>query len=300
MGKKAILIGCNYPGTKAELKGCVNDVHRMRRSLVDRFGFAATDIAVLIDTDDSYTQPTGGNIRRAINRLVLSGRPGDHLFVHFSGHGARLPADPSDHDNTGYHECIVPCDMNLIVDEDFRRYADKIPNGCRLTIVADSCNSGGLLENAKEQIGESTKSGRALPLSHVADILKKNTGIEEIRPGNLRSAILGIFGEAASPRLRVRNTATEELEGYRAGEGILISACQSDQNAADAKPVSSPEGAFGALSNAIQGILGEAEGRNLSNREVVAMAREMLEKKGFTQRPGLYCSDEDADERFLA
>ncbi|KAI3749987.1 hypothetical protein L2E82_20611 [Cichorium intybus] len=26
MGKKAVLIGCNYAGTKAELKGCINDI----------------------------------------------------------------------------------------------------------------------------------------------------------------------------------------------------------------------------------------------------------------------------------
>ncbi|KAE8677247.1 Metacaspase-4 [Hibiscus syriacus] len=157
MAKKAVLIGINYPGTKAALKGCINDVKRMYNCLVQRYGFSDEDIKVLIDTDSSYDQPTGKNIRRALNELVSSAEPGDFLFVHYSGHGTRLPAETGDDDDTGYDECIVPCDMNLITDDDFRDLVDKVPEGCRITIVSDSCHSGGLIDEAKEQIGESTK-----------------------------------------------------------------------------------------------------------------------------------------------
>ncbi|KAM1917168.1 hypothetical protein ACFX13_036803 [Malus domestica] len=157
MARKAVLIGCNYAGTKAELKGCINDVKRMYSCLVDRYGFSEDDIQVLIDTDDSYTQPTGKNIRRAITNLIRSADSGDVLFVHYSGHGTRLPAETGDDDDTGYDECIVPTDMNLITDDDFRGFVDQLPAGCRLTIVSDSCHSGGLIDEAIEQIGESTK-----------------------------------------------------------------------------------------------------------------------------------------------
>ncbi|KAL3820881.1 hypothetical protein ACJIZ3_006786 [Penstemon smallii] len=157
MAKKAVLIGCNYPGTKAELKGCINDVRRMYNCLVERYGFSEEDITMLIDTDDSYTQPTGRNIRAALADLVNSAEPGDFLFVHYSGHGTRLPAETGEDDDTGYDECIVPTDMNLITDDDFRELVDKVPSGCQITIVSDSCHSGGLIDEAKEQIGESTK-----------------------------------------------------------------------------------------------------------------------------------------------
>ncbi|KAG5016543.1 hypothetical protein AAZX31_08G229900 [Glycine max] len=157
MAKKAVLIGINYPGTKAELKGCINDVRRMQRCLIDRYGFSEDDITVLIDTDESYTEPTGKNIRSALTRLVRSAKPGDILFVHYSGHGTRLPAETGEDDDTGFDECIVPSDMNLITDDDFREFVDGVPRGCTITIVSDSCHSGGLLEEAKEQIGESTK-----------------------------------------------------------------------------------------------------------------------------------------------
>ncbi|KAM7251380.1 hypothetical protein ACFE04_023263 [Oxalis oulophora] len=157
MTKKAVLIGCNYKGTKAELKGCINDVKRMHKSLTNLYGFSERNISVLIDTDKSYKQPTGKNIRDSLSQLVRSARPGDVLFVHYSGHGTRIPAETGEYDDTGFDECIVPTDMNLITDEDFRDFVDQVPEGCRITIVSDSCHSGGLISDAKEQIGESTK-----------------------------------------------------------------------------------------------------------------------------------------------
>ncbi|RDX87822.1 Metacaspase-7, partial [Mucuna pruriens] len=116
MAKRAVLIGCNYPGTKAELKGCINDVWRMHKCLNKIYGFPEKDIIVLIDTNHSYTQPTGKNIRLALSKLVRSAKPGDVLFVHYSGHGTRLPAETDEEDDTGYDECIVPTDMNLITE----------------------------------------------------------------------------------------------------------------------------------------------------------------------------------------
>ncbi|CAE5964687.1 unnamed protein product [Arabidopsis arenosa] len=157
MAKKAVLIGINYPGTKAELRGCVNDVRRVHKCLVDRFGFSERNITELIDTDESSTKPTGKNIRSALLNLVESAKSGDVLVVHYSGHGTRLPAETGEDDDTGYDECIVPCDMNLITDDEFRDLVDKVPKEAHITIISDSCHSGGLIDEAKEQIGESTK-----------------------------------------------------------------------------------------------------------------------------------------------
>ncbi|KAG6391944.1 hypothetical protein SASPL_149708 [Salvia splendens] len=44
---------------------------------------------------------------------------------------------------------------------ELKRYlVDKVPSGCQITIVSDSCHSGGLIDESKEQIGEShRKSG---------------------------------------------------------------------------------------------------------------------------------------------
>lgn len=106
----------------------------------------------------------------------------------------------------------------------------QVPDGCRLTIVADSCHSGGLIDNSEEQIGESyyihkhletgpeqngnRRSGhrrkskgvrvkkRSLGLSDLIEILKRNTGRRDINERNLRSTLFDIFGDDASPSIK--------------------------------------------------------------------------------------------------
>ncbi|VVA95846.1 unnamed protein product [Arabis nemorensis] len=211
MAKKAVLIGINYPGTKVELKGCVNDVHRMHKCLVDRFGFAEEDITVLIDTDKSYTQPTGKNIHQALSELVKPAKPGDVLFVHYSGHGTRVPPETGEDDDTGFDECIVPCDMNPIPDDDFRELVERVPEGCKITIISDSCHSGGLIDEAKEQIGESTTKKL---------IQEKKVFSLEFNMGNCLHSVLvkflAVFGIGSS-REELREIESREMveEGER-------------------------------------------------------------------------------------
>jgi len=76
--------------------------------------------------------------------------------------------------------------------------------------------------------------------------------------------------------------------------GVLISGCQTDQTSADA---TTPKGSYGALSNTIQAIL--AEHGTVTNTELVMKARKILSRQGYTQQPGLYCSDEHASVAFI-
>lgn len=160
MAKRAFLIGCNYPGTKAELHGCVNDVTRMYKCLVDRFGFDESDITVMVDTDKRSVQPTGANIKKVLGRLIDESEPGDVLFLHYSGHGTQVPAESGDADDDGLDEAIVPTDLNLLTDDDFRLLFNKIKRGVSFTFISDSCHSGGLIDHEKEQIGSSTDDTR--------------------------------------------------------------------------------------------------------------------------------------------
>ncbi|EOA33946.1 hypothetical protein CARUB_v10021440mg [Capsella rubella] len=408
MTKKAVLIGINYPGTKAELRGCVNDVRRVHKCLVDRFGFSERNITELIDTDKSSTKPTGKNIRKALLNLVESAKSGDVLVVHYSGHGTRLPAETGEDDDTGYDECIVPCDMNLITDDEFRDLVEKVPKDAHITIISDSCHSGGLIDEAKEQIGESTKKkkpkkesggssifgfkgfvreaveealetraiqiphhkdddekeesktkeieledgakvhvvNKSLPLQTLIDMLKQETGNDNIQVGKIRPTLFNVFGEDASPKVKkfmkvlltklqegkseggilgMIGKLAQEITEYKLNDdeeyvkpamgkkqevyagasngalqdnGILISGCQTDQTSADASPVDHPEMAYGAFTNAVQIILEETKGK-ITYKELVLKARKLLKKQGFSQRPGLYCSDSFVNAPFI-
>lgn len=308
-------------------------------------------------------------------------------------------------------------------DDDFREFVENVSRGVKLTIVSDSCHSGGLIEEAKEQIGESTKGeegekhsgsgsgfglssflhrtvedaiesrgfhvpsalrhrgrnrdeddndevedreielpdgsrgyvkNRSLPLSTLIDILKQKTGKDDIDVGKLRPTLFDVFGEDASPKVKkfmkvilnklqhgegggggggilgmvgslaqefLKQKLDENDEGYAkpametevgskqevyAGSakrglpdgGVLLSGCQTDQTSADATPAGNPNNAYGAFSNAIQGILEKSDGE-ITNSELVLKARKELERQGFTQRPGLYCSDHHVDASFV-
>ena len=117
-GKKrmGVLVGCNYPKTRYELHGCINDVLAMRDTLVTRFGFEPSYIEVLTDEPGgggSLAMPTGANIKKALDSMVDQAESGDVLFFHYSGHGTRIPSVKPFHP-LSQDEAIVPCDFNLI------------------------------------------------------------------------------------------------------------------------------------------------------------------------------------------
>eukprot|EP00873_Tetraselmis_striata_P042756 jgi/Tetstr1/463020/TSEL_007959.t1 len=56
----------------------------------------------MIDTDSSYTQPTGGNVKRALSKLVAESQHGDVALFHFSGHASKRVAEgDADYDRKG-------------------------------------------------------------------------------------------------------------------------------------------------------------------------------------------------------
>ncbi|CAN8257196.1 unnamed protein product [Cochlearia groenlandica] len=316
----AVLVGCNYTNTKNELHGCVNDVLAMKETLLTRFGFKKDDIEVLTDEPESKIKPTGSNIKAALHRMVnkAQAESEDVLFFHYSGHGTRIPsAKHAHHPFKQEEEAIVPCDFNLITDVDFRELVNQLPKGTTFTMISDSCHSGGLIDKEKEQIGPCSLSNdrsqametttnktvtlsRALPYKLVLEHLTSLTGIST---SDIGTHLLELFGGDASLKFRLPAIDLMDLlENMKARErhvdaGILLSGCQADETSADVG--GSGGKAYGAFSNAIQTVLKENEG-DLKNKELVVMAREVLEKLGFQQHPCLYCSDQNADAAFLS
>ncbi|TVT99582.1 hypothetical protein EJB05_55010, partial [Eragrostis curvula] len=309
----ATLVGCNYAGTPHELRGCINDVLAMRDLLVSRFGFAPGDVAVLTDDDArgggaGVQLPTGANIKRALADMVARAAPGDVLFFHYSGHGTLVPPVVPEHRGRK-DEAIVPCDFNLITDVDFRAVVDRVPRGASLTMVSDSCHSGGLIDNEKEQIGPSVGSctpaesdartlrARFIPYDALVEHLAGASGVDASHHAG--DHLVALFGADASAKFHKhhKHHRHDITPAPRPDDdaGILLSGCQTDETSADAFLRGK---ACGAFSNALQAALA-AHPAPMSNREVVTMARKVLAEQGFEQHPCLYCSDANADKPFL-
>ena len=84
--KLALLIGINqYPQSPA-LGGCVTDVELQTELLINRCGFAASDILTLTDE-----QASRKFIENAfLDHLGKQAKPGDVVIFHFSGYGTRV------------------------------------------------------------------------------------------------------------------------------------------------------------------------------------------------------------------
>ncbi|KAK1397389.1 Metacaspase-9 [Heracleum sosnowskyi] len=303
MKRMAVLAGCNYPNTPNELHGCINDVLTMQNTLITRFGFDPTDIELLTDAPDSTLLPTGENIKKALGKMIDEAASGDVLFFHYSGHGTRIPSVKS-HRPFWKDEAIVPCDLNLITDMDFRELVNRLPEGASFTIISDSCHSGGLIDKEKEQIGPATvPEKRALHIEQkpktlpFETILQQLSSVTNINTSDIGTHLLEFFGSNASLKFL---SPQDEQESVHPDAGILLSGCQANETSAD---ISSSGGgkkkAYGAFSNAVQMVLKENSGA-LSNKEIVMLARNvLLGQLVLGQHPCLYCSDENASKPFL-
>lgn len=95
--RKALLIGINYFGTPHELKGCINDAANVRQFLVEDKGYSPEPGDMVMMTDEPSNrgtpfEPTGENMLEAFKWLVTGNRPGDMVWLSYSGHGGKKPA----------------------------------------------------------------------------------------------------------------------------------------------------------------------------------------------------------------
>ncbi|KAI8056165.1 caspase domain-containing protein [Syncephalis plumigaleata] len=283
--KKALFIGINYTGTKAELKGCINDVHNIRRFMQDNYGFRSDHCVQLTDDqEDAKYLPTRSNITSAMQWLVRNAEPGDSLFLHYSGHGATTE-DLDGDEKDGQDETIVPLDYEkagMIVDDELHEILVKpLKQGVRLTAVFDCCHSGTILD---------------LPFTY------KCTGeIEVITDSHHKEIAMSILQAGMSLRQgNVGNTIAQLMEGYRLlkkpGENseaqkrtekmrrsdadvIQFSGCRDDQTSADAHIDNQ---ATGAMSHALIKVL--SENSRVTYTQLLKGLRERL-KGQYTQIP---------------
>eukprot|EP00549_Striatella_unipunctata_P020394 CAMPEP_0118687356 /NCGR_PEP_ID=MMETSP0800-20121206/8336_1 /TAXON_ID=210618 ORGANISM="Striatella unipunctata, Strain CCMP2910" /NCGR_SAMPLE_ID=MMETSP0800 /ASSEMBLY_ACC=CAM_ASM_000638 /LENGTH=173 /DNA_ID=CAMNT_0006584529 /DNA_START=81 /DNA_END=602 /DNA_ORIENTATION=+ len=105
-------------------------------------------MTVLMD-DNINIHPTRNNITDALQRAVEQCQSGDVLFLHYSGHGGRLPDDNGDEDD-GYDETLIPVDFERagqIRDDDlYRLFVVPMREGVHVTCLMDCCHSGTVMD----------------------------------------------------------------------------------------------------------------------------------------------------------
>jgi hypothetical protein len=218
-GKRALLIGINYVGSKNQLGGCVVDVVNIAKALQEH-GY--TKITFLVDEKVDHSQlpgalietnqPTKSNIIKYMKNHIKSTKPGEHLFLHYSGHGTRVP-DYGGIESDGYNEAIVPVDVDragLIVDDELHDVIfDNLKPGAKIRSIFDCCHSGTIFDLPfTRAFGEDgANQGTAIilkPKKPDDDIIMfsgcmdSQTSADTATGGAMTSAILANFDEIAN------------------------------------------------------------------------------------------------------
>ncbi|KKA26095.1 hypothetical protein TD95_003543 [Thielaviopsis punctulata] len=233
--RKALLIGINYIGTQAALRGCINDVNNVSRFLMERYHYRREDMVILTDNQTNpMGQPTKANILRAMSWLVAGAKPNDSLFFHYSGHGGQTKDLDGDEDD-GYDEVIYPVDFKIaghIVDDQMHDIMVRpLQPGVRLTAIFDSCHSGSALD---------------LPYIYSTKGMLKEPNLAKEAGQGLMSAVTayarGDLGGVASSLFRLAKKATTGDDAYKKtirtktspADVIMWSGSKDSQTSADA------------------------------------------------------------------
>ena len=220
MAHRALLIGVNeYAIPGANLRGCVNDVAIMATVLRDLYGFTDADITLL--TDRAATRAA---IESGIEGLVGSARPGDVLYLHYSGHGSNV-ADTNHDEDDGRDEILCPTDLDWntpLTDDWLRTTFDRLDPGASLTVVMDCCHSG-------------TNTRAPVAPGSVPPILQRFLpNPDDLDRGG------GHTGRLARSRRRTDAADVHDVEIVE----TLLSGCRDDQTSADASIGGSFNGAL--------------------------------------------------------
>jgi len=202
--RKALLIGINYKGTRAALRGCVNDAKNIKNLLMENgFRDDPTHMVMLVDEGarNSNYLPTRANIMRGFQWLVQGVSEGDALFFHFSGHGSQVP-DKSGFEEDGLNETILPVDYQkgqISDDVIWSSIVYPLPSGVKLTVIMDCCHSG---------------TGLDLPFDYMLD---SKRWVEDTNPAHSKGHVVSFSGCEDS------QTSADTIEKYQAGGAMTQS-----------------------------------------------------------------------------
>jgi hypothetical protein len=158
----ALLIGINFYLKDTPLQGCVRDVECIEQYLeslsiplnIDKFTASTPsepDSRHPAETPDSW--PTFENVTYSLKKIISMAKPGNFVYIHYSGHGAQTEATSSAYGNknTG--------DLALVLFDDIHgsRYLrglelayllqEMVDKGLFVTLVLDCCFSGSVVRN---------------------------------------------------------------------------------------------------------------------------------------------------------
>ncbi|EAW35258.1 caspase family protein [Lyngbya sp. PCC 8106] len=170
----ALLMGINYysPNTLPNgssyksLKGCVRDINQVE-DFLNQLATRPNKIVKLTASNPENNSPveppeklpTYENIVKSFQHITQIANPGDRIYIHYSGHGGRAKTIyPEYKGESGQDETLVPTDIGnengrYLRDLEFAYLLQQmVDKQLQVTVVLDSCHSGGTTRGEDEDV----------------------------------------------------------------------------------------------------------------------------------------------------
>ncbi|MBD2342089.1 caspase family protein [Calothrix sp. FACHB-156] len=148
------------------LHGCVRDIDHVEALLKNMLKVPKAQIFKLVAShangcsQSSEQLPTYENMVTKFKELTAIAQPGDQVYIHYSGHGGRpVTAYPEIKGKYAIDESLVPMDIGnsqarYLRDMELAKLLQSMVNkGLVVTLVLDSCHSGGATRGGIENTG---------------------------------------------------------------------------------------------------------------------------------------------------
>ena len=132
--KTALLFAINdYPGYANDLNGCLHD----QRDIADKLNKNFSGFEIIKYSDSAVIKDA---FLSSIERVISLLKSGDHLLIHYSGHGT-YTYDVNGDEADGQDEALYLYD-GMLIDDRINVALQGIPDGAIVVILFDSCFSG--------------------------------------------------------------------------------------------------------------------------------------------------------------
>lgn len=142
----ALISGINYYADPANrLNGCINDMLDYEAQLL-KYGVPSENIVRMSDDPTRKDiNPTKANFNAELDKLRAKVKPGDTVFISYSGHGTNT-RDVGKNEADGKAEAIYTADGQLMTDDEFYTRVARFPKGAKALVVMDCCHSASMLD----------------------------------------------------------------------------------------------------------------------------------------------------------
>ncbi|KAI1074282.1 caspase domain-containing protein [Whalleya microplaca] len=222
----AIVIGIDYYTSDRCLRGSVRDAVMVQHHLEE--GNEPVDIRILTATTPSNKSarrpveepklwPTCTNVISGLMRVLELANPGDSVYLHYSGHGVRIPSDVQSESGNTEELALVLFENDEIgsrylrgahLASALRKMVDK---GLIVTVVLDCCFSGSV-----KRLGD-WQDGQMRCIDYSANVDNASTQLDDV----------GLWSEESTFRnSEIEKTWLINPDGY-----IILSAAGPYENA---------------------------------------------------------------------